>query len=110
VSVLKSFELSVLNLLTAGVFPKPQVERFYAKGELIDLHFTGVGYFLTLRHSELPDARTVLSDPSISGKVGDLLTGFIAFVENNELTLECFSYGDDTVPENYRELDIAIFV
>jgi hypothetical protein len=52
----------------------------------------------------------VLDNPSVNGKVGELLTGFVAFIENNELTLECFAYGGEIVPENFRDMGVAVFV
>ena len=109
-STLKSFEISVINLLTAGVIPKSRIDRLYTNGELVSLDFTGAGYLLTLRHSDLPVVRSVLSDPHVNGKIGELLTGFIVIIENQKLTLECFAYGDDAFPQNFRELDIAVFV
>jgi len=108
-STFKSFERNALHKLGGDTLTRTLVERLDAEGELVSLDFTGVGYFLTLRHRELPVERTVLDAPAIKGKAGELLTGFIAFVENNELTLECFSYGGEAVPENYRELDVTIF-
>jgi len=61
-----------------------------------------------LRHRSLPDKRVVLDKPILSGAIGDLLTGFIAFVENGEITLECFSYGGEAVPENFRDFDVKV--
>lgn len=78
------------------------------EGELSALYFTGVGYFLTLRHRDLPDQRVVLDKPLVSGTAGNLLTGFVAFVENGEVTLECHSYAGETVPENYRDFDVKV--
>ena len=108
--MLKSFEKSVINLLSANVLTARQVDELCATGKLVDLDFTGCGYFLTLSSSNLPFERAVLGKPLVHGKVGDLLTGFVAFVENREFILECYSYGEDIVPDNYRDLDVTIFV
>jgi hypothetical protein len=109
-SVLKSFEKSVIELLANDVLAASLVDEVCSNGKLVGLDFTGCGYFLTLSSSDLPVARLVLDSPSINGKAGELLTGFVAFVENNELTLECFAYGADIVPDNYRDLDVKVFV
>jgi hypothetical protein len=109
-SVLKSFEKSVINLLTADVLAAWQVDEVCSNGKLVGLDFTGHGYFLTLSSSDLPIERLVLDSPSVNGKVGELLTGFVVFVENNELTLECFAYGEDIVPDNYRDLGVTVSV
>lgn len=109
-SVLKSFEKSVINLLATDVLAAWQVDEVCSNGRLVGLDFTGKGYFLTLSSSDLPIERLVLNSPSVNGRVGELLTGFVAFVENNELTLECFAYGEDIVPDNYRDLGVTVFV
>ncbi len=108
-SVLKSFEESVITFLTADVLAARQLNEVCSNGKLVRLDFTGRGYFLTLSSSDLPADRLVLDSPPVNGKVGELLTGFVAFVENNELTLECFAYGEDIVPGHYRDLDVTVF-
>lgn len=108
-SVLKSFEKSVIELLATDVLTARLVDEVCSNGKLVGLDFTGCGYFLTLSSNALPVERFVLDSPSINGKAGELLTGFVAFVENNELTLECFAYGEDIVPDHYRELDVKVF-
>ncbi|MEO9820721.1 MAG: hypothetical protein ABJ370_17165 [Paracoccaceae bacterium] len=108
--VLRSFEKSAIDFLTADVLAAWQVEEVCSNGKLVRLDFTGHGYLLTLNSSDLPVERLVLDRPSVNGKVGELLTGFVAFVENNEFNLECFAYGKDIIPDNYRNLDVKVFV
>lgn len=105
---LKSFEIEVLQALGGRTLSAPQVVKLSEDGELVSLDFSGVGYPLTLRHRDLPDARVVLDKPIVTGKADDLLTGFAAFVENGEVTLECFSYGGEPVPEDYRNFDVRV--
>jgi hypothetical protein len=109
-SVLKSFEKGVINLLTADALATWQVDEVFLNGKLVGLDFTEHGYFLTVSSSNLPAESLLLDSPNVNGKVGELLTGFVAFVENNELTLECFAYGEDIVPDNYRDLNVTVFV
>lgn len=106
--VLKGFEIDVLQRLGGHTLSSQQIVQLSEEGELVELDFTGVGYFLTLRHRSLPDDRVVLGKPIISGTVGDLLTGFIAFVENGEATLECYCFGNVAVPENFRDFEVKI--
>ena len=68
----------------------------------------GIGYFLTARDPRLPQERAVLSSPAVSGHYQRVDCGFIAFLGDNELTIECFSYGTDEIPANFRELPIEI--
>ena len=109
-SVLESFEKSVIELLATDVLTARLVDEVCSNGKLVSLDFTGGGYFLTLSSNDLPVERLVLDNPSVNGKVGELLTGFVAFIENNELTLECFAYGGEIVPENFRDMGVAVFV
>lgn len=109
-SVLKSFEKSVIELLTTDVLTAQLVDEMCSNGKLVGFDFTGHGYVLTLSSNDLPVERLVLDNPPVNGKVGELLTGFVAFIENNELTLECFAYGEEIVPENYRDLGVTVFV
>ena len=109
-TILKSFEKSAINLLATDVLANRLIEKLCSDSTLVRPEFTGHGYFLTLRFSDLPVERLVLDSPTVNGKAGELLTGFIAFVENRELTLECFAYGDGTVPKDYRDLDITVFI
>lgn len=106
--VLKGFEIDVLQRLGGRLLSPSQILRLSEEGEVVELDFTGTGYFLTLRHGSLPDERVVLDKPVISGIVGDLLTGFVAFIENGDITLECHSFGGDAVPESFRESDVRI--
>ncbi|MEH6740647.1 MAG: hypothetical protein V7695_19200 [Sulfitobacter sp.] len=108
-SVLKSFEKNVIELLATDVLTARLVDEVCSHGKLVGLDFTGKGYFLTLSSNDLPVERLVLDKPIVNGEVGELLTGFVVFVENNELTLECFSYGE-IVPDNYRDLSVTVSV
>ncbi|WP_187429064.1 hypothetical protein ROLI_004640 [Roseobacter fucihabitans] len=108
--VLKSFEVKAINLLTANVFPAWQADKMHSSDNLIRLDFTERGYFITLSSSSFPIERLLLNSPPVNGKVDELLTGFVAFVENNELTLECFAYDGDIVPDNFRDLNVIIFI
>ena len=75
-----------------------------------EYEYTGHGYFLTIRHLGLPADRRVLDTPMISGRAkGVEEVGFVAFLENHEFTLECFSYGDG-IPEDFRDRNVEIQV
>lgn len=107
-TILKGFEVNALSRLRGRELSEKQIKEISSEGELVSLDFTGVGYLLNVKHDSLAQSRTVLHETKVSGTVGDLLTGFIAIIENGELTLECFSYGGDAVPENYRDLEVQV--
>ena len=65
-----------------------------------ELEFSGAGYFLTLKDPMLPKQRVVLDKPDIRGKLGGIDVGYLAFVENSELMLECYSYDQEILPKH----------
>ena len=69
-----------------------------ADNEVVE--FSGAGYFLTIKYSRVPKDRIVLDRPDIRGKLGGIDVGYVAFVENSELTLECYSYGQEILPKH----------
>ncbi len=70
------------------------------------IEFTGAGYFLSFSNPALPMKRVVLDCPAISGKLGEIDVGYVGFIENSELTLECFSY-DCKLTDRDRESEFV---
>jgi hypothetical protein len=101
-------ELEVLRLLVAPALGAEAVDAIARDSELVGLEHTGVGYFLTVRHASLPAKRMVCSEPMLTGRSGQVQSGFVVFLENGELTLECHSWGDDQIPECYRDESVEI--
>jgi len=88
-------------------------ETLFALAAMPELHryeHTGVGYFATIRHPGIPAQRVVCSKPIVLGESDGIRSGFVVFLENNELTLECHSWGPEEVPETYREQDVQISI
>ena len=52
---------------------------------------SSAGYFINIKNPTLPKNRMVLNSPDIQGKLGGIDVGYLAFVENSELILECYS-------------------
>jgi hypothetical protein len=105
---LRDYEKKVISILTKDVLPRDIVNAVTMAGEVIRYEYTGVGYFLTLRHSSLPSERIVCDKPVLIGRGGGIQAGFVVFLENKELLLECHSWGDGSIPEAYRDQDVEI--
>jgi len=58
----------------------------------IEIEYTGAGYFLSFKNDSVPKKRIVLNEPNISGHLGGISVGFVAFIENSEFTLECYTF------------------
>ena len=95
-------------MLAAGIWPESQLERLLDSGRLICCEHTGSGYLLTVRHRMITGGRTVCHKPLIVGKAGDLKCGFVVYVQDGELTLECHSWDGEGVPDNIRDLNFEI--
>jgi hypothetical protein len=42
------------------------------------------------------------------GESSGIKSGFIVFIENHELVLECHAWGADAVPDTYRDENVRI--
>ena len=71
-------------------------------------HFTGTGYFLELTNEILPIERRTISEPTIFGRAHCFEVGFLIFIDDSKLTLECHSWGGANPPETIREKSIVI--
>ncbi|MEO7431663.1 MAG: hypothetical protein ABIR62_06490 [Dokdonella sp.] len=102
----RAFEVEALRLLGNAKLGSVVVEAICRDAEFVSYSHSGVGYFLTVRHHLLPNARMVLSKPVVLGQVGEVAGSYLAFVENTELMLEYA--GTTDVPENFRDLSVQV--
>ena len=70
--------------------------------------YTGAGYFLELTNDILPKDRKTISEPTLFGRADNFEVGFLIFIEDSKLTLECHSWGEENPPETIREKSITI--
>ena len=107
--LLKKFEFEVIKTLLSN----PDLLELFkneSKDHTTKFEETGYGYFLTIFDSKLPKERAVYDKPFLIGKseAGDEM-GFILFVENHELTIECHGFGGP-LPKNLRDKNIHLQV
>jgi len=108
-AVFKNYEQTVIEALTRGTLPSDLIEKLNKEATLVDFESTGHGYYLTVKHKDLPKERIVCDKPSISGEANGLVTGFVVFLVDRELTIECFAY-DEKLPENFRDLSVIVSI
>jgi hypothetical protein len=87
---MKQFERVIIDELLSSDESKTIVFPELANESKVE--FTGAGYFLALKDPSFPKKRIVLDSPDIRGQLDGIDVGYLAFVENHELTLECYSY------------------
>lgn len=102
----QQYEIDAIHWLVGDAIDFNVLESALVTDRLKVKH-TGVGYFATVTYEQLPKSRQVFSGTEIAGRFGDIDLGFVVFVENHELTLECFTY-DDELPDTVREQGVSI--
>jgi hypothetical protein len=106
--IFKNYEKRVLELLVENKLPTVKLSDIFHNVEFIGYEYTGSGYYLTVRHPNLPKNRMVFSHPALIGEAEKIECGFVIFIENNEMIFECHSWGEVEIPTNYREKNIEI--
>ena len=106
-TVLRPHEAQVVRLLASSQLPSEILEDVIATASFVRLSETGWGYFLEVEHPQLPKKRVVCSKPLLLGRAGDLTCGFVLFLEDCHLTLECHGWVD-AIPAGFRARDITV--
>jgi hypothetical protein len=107
-SIFKTYEKKVIYLLATSVLSPGQLETLVSEGEFVGYEYTGSGYFLSVRHASLPGVRMMCDRPLVMGKADGIVCGFVIFIEDGRLTIECHSWGELEVPEDYRDRDVQV--
>ena len=102
------FESQVLHLLVAPKLGAEATDAIEREAKLVSYDYSGAGYFLTVKHPSLPSKRIVCDKPNVVGRSGNIQSGFVVFIENGELMLECFTWGDIDVPETFRDQHVIV--
>lgn len=105
---LKAYELQVIGLLLKKKLSTEDWTKFLEGYELVDFEYTGAGYFLKIRTDNLNFEKETIHEPVLIGKRDDFTLGFILFVDENEIVMECHSWGELNPPENIRDLEVEI--
>lgn len=106
----KKFEIEAIRLLAANVLSAEALSQVEQASALDDYEYTGCGYFAMFRHESLPSDRVVCHELKVVGVSRGIRVGFILFLENHELMLECHDWGNQNVPADFREQDVHIKV
>lgn len=109
-SVFREFEQQTLRWLCTEALGAKTVETLIAEAGLASYHYSGSGYYLTVRHPALAQERQVCASPLVTGRCGDIESGFVVFLEAGELTLECHTWGSGGIPEGFRDQPVQVRV
>lgn len=106
---LRPYEIDLIKILVKSSPHGNLILENIDQAKPVSLDFSGVGYFLTLFHPNFPKERCVCDIPYVSGKSEDSECGFLIFLENRELTIECHT-SQDELPECFRDSLVALSV
>lgn len=106
--VLCDFEKTVWVALLLPHFPRSTIDSIAESATLVDYQHTGVGCLLEVAHPALPKERMVCHEPMVVGAVDGLEFGFVVFLEQQQLTLECHLLGDESLPADIRQRNVEI--
>lgn len=104
----RAFELQAIRLIATGVLSEDQLQALGDIERPSSYEYTGCGYFLTVRLPSLPLEPKTLSDPPVVGNSADIQAGFVIFLGNQELTLECHTWGAVDVPADFRDRMVTV--
>jgi hypothetical protein len=107
-SVFADFERAVLAALLQPHLAPAAVRNVLDDAEWVSYEHTEVGYFLTVRHPGLPIERLVCDKPLLVGTCDDIECGFVVFVQDGELMLECHSWSGTAIPKDLRHRPVRI--
>jgi hypothetical protein len=105
---LRPFEVQAIRLMAEGFLTEDQLSSVFGAQTLSSYKYTGSGYFLSVKHPCLPQAEQTLSEPAVVGNAGEIQAGFVVFLGEGALTLECHTWGPVDVPANFRDLNVAV--
>lgn len=107
-SAFRPFEVEVIKLLAGGFLSEPIIQAIAAMELLDDYEYTGAGYFASVKANDLPKERTVCHKPYVAGEAEGYQVGFVVFLEDGALTLECYAMGQADVPEAFRDWKVVL--
>lgn len=105
---LRDFEIKAIRLLAGGTLTGAQLALLEHIPEPSRYEYTGSGYFLTVTDPSLPEVTATLSYPDVVGEQGEVTCGFVVFVGDHELTLECHTWGAVDVPSDFRDRAVNV--
>lgn len=102
------FEIQVLKIMLESEYSTYDIQSIVSTSVIVGFEFTGAGYFLKISNELFPIERKVIGKPIVTGENNDFQVGFILFLENKTLTIECHSWSEKNPPKGIRTMDLEI--
>jgi hypothetical protein len=107
-NALRPFEVQAIRIMAEGFLTEDQLGSVFSAQSLSSYEYTGSGYFLSVMHPSLPQADQTLSEPAVIGNAGEIQAGFVVFLGEGKLILECHTWGAVDVPADFRDLNVVV--
>ena len=110
-SILTGYEAEAITLLTSSILSTEQLDAVLRENEFVGYEYTGSGYFLKVRHPcafPLKSSRAMIQLLWVVHRTYSV--AFIVYIGNGELTLECHSWEETNIPDDFRQMDVRIEV
>ena len=107
-TVFREFEIEAIRLMAHPILSSELLQAVLNEAELVGYEYTGSGYFLKVKHAALTLGKQTLQVPAVEGAHGNVVAGFVVFLDDGELTLECHSWGPVDVPEDFRDQNVIV--
>lgn len=107
---LSQYEVEVLQLMLQSKLGADVWNGFLENCRIVTFGFTGNGYFLTIKQRDCLFEKETIHNPVVIGKTANFDVGFLLFLEEDEIILECHGWSETSPPENIRDLNIEILV
>jgi hypothetical protein len=105
----KSYEVEVLKQLLAPEFSDDAFLQLLGDASAPHVEYTSYGFYVSVEHSTIGKTRRVYGGPTtLSGRVGGQSAGFVAFLEDDKLTLEIFPWNGEALPATFRDSDVQV--
>ncbi len=99
----------MLQILLESEFPPEHLSQLLRSATMPRTEYTGYGFYVSVYHPRIGKLRRVFSGtPALHGRLGEHDAGFIAFLEDDQLTLETFPWDGEALPETFRDSDVHL--
>ncbi len=105
----KSYEVEVLHILLAPEFSRERLTQLLDEASAPKVEYTDYGFYVSVKHPAIGKTRRVYDgSTTLSGDFGGQRAGFIAFLQDDELTLETFPWDGEALSGTFRDSPVRV--
>lgn len=112
-NVLRDFERQAIAAMAGDTLDATHLALLADIARFERYAYTGCGDYATVAHPKLPQTVGMLASPKVMGLAetgaGHVVrAGFVCYLDPGRLTLECHTWGEFEIPEDFRDLAVTI--